>query len=168
MTDAKHARPGYQQFVPPQAPPGTHFDSASKLNLPQGVRLASRARVAAALLLGLLLFILTLGIGYIAWSLFTWGQGRTPAQRILNLRCWLPESCRVADRAEMAIRQVLGFFLCGGLIWGFFVWLVSNNLRSAGDLLAGTVVLHDPDGAGLIAGDSGMELILWVEPRSVR
>jgi uncharacterized RDD family membrane protein YckC len=74
----------------------------------------------------------------------------------------------VAGWDEMGIRQVLGFFLCGGLIWGFFVWLVSNNLRSAGDLLAGTVVLHDPDGAGLIAGDSGMELILWVEPRSVR
>ena len=169
MTEAEEIRRGgYEQFLPPQAPPGMYFDPASNLVLPQGVRLASRARVAAALLLGLLLFILTLGIGYIAWSLFTWGQGRTPAQRILNLRCWLPESCRVADRAEMAIRQVLGFFLCGGLIWGFFVWLVSNNLRSAGDLLAGTVVLHDPDGAGLIAGDSGMELILWVEPRSVR
>jgi uncharacterized RDD family membrane protein YckC len=75
------------------------------------------------LLLGLLLFSATLGIGYIAWSLFTWGQGRD----------------------EMAVRQVLGFFLCAGLLWGFFVWLVSSKQRSAGDLLAGTVVLHDPD-----------------------
>jgi uncharacterized RDD family membrane protein YckC len=49
----------------------------------------------------------------------------------------------MAGRDEMAVRQVLGFFLCGGLIWGFFVWLIGNNLRSAGDLLAGTVVLHD-------------------------
>lgn len=145
MTYAGQARPGYQQLVPPQAPPGMYVDPASNLVLPQGVRLASRARVAAALLLGLLLFSVTLGIGYIAWSLFTWGQGRTPAQRILNLRCWLREPCRVAGRDEMAVRQVLGLFLCGGLIWGFFVWLVSNNLRSAGDLLAGTVVLHDPD-----------------------
>jgi uncharacterized RDD family membrane protein YckC len=123
-----------------------YFDPAAKLVLPQGVRLASRARVAAALLLGLLLFGATLGIGYIAWSLFAWRQGRTPAQRILNLRCWLPEPRRVADRDDMAVRQVLGFFLCGGLLWGFFVWLVSNRQRSAGDLLAGTVVLHDPDG----------------------
>jgi hypothetical protein len=122
-----------------------YFDPASKLVLPQGVRLASRARVAASLLLGLLLFGVTLGIGYVTWSLFAWSQGRTPAQRILNLRCWLPEPRRVADRDDMAVRQVLGFFLCGGLLWGFFVWLVSNNQRSAGDLLAGTVILHDPD-----------------------
>jgi hypothetical protein len=46
----------------------------------------------------------------------------------------------------MGIRQVLGFFLGGGLIWGFFVWLISKNRRSAGDLWPGTVVLHDPDG----------------------
>ena len=127
------------------APPGMYFDPASKLVLPQGVRLASRTRVAAALLLALLLFAVTLGIGYVTWSLFTWSQGRTPAQRVLNLRCWLPEPRRVAGRDDMAVRQVLGFFLCGGLLWGFFVWLVSSKQRSAGDLLAGTVVLHDPD-----------------------
>lgn len=122
-----------------------YFDPASKLALPQGVRLASRARVAASLLLGLLLFGVTLGIGYVTWSFFAWSQGRTPAQRILSLRCWLPESRRVAERDDMGVRQVLGFFLCSGLIWGFFVWLVSNSQRSAGDLLASTVVLHDPD-----------------------
>jgi hypothetical protein len=57
-----------------------------------------------------------------------------------------PAYGRVAGRDEMGIRQVLGFFLCGGLVWGFFVWLFGKNRRSAGDLLAGTVVLHDPDG----------------------
>jgi len=116
----------------------------SELVLPSGVRLASRAQVAAAFILGVLLFGGTLGIGYIAWSLFEWGQGRTPAQRILGLRCWLPEACQVAERDDMAVRQVLGFFFCGGFIWGVFVWLASSNLRSAGDLLAGTVVLHQP------------------------
>jgi uncharacterized RDD family membrane protein YckC len=90
------------------------------------------------------LFCVTLGIGYIAWGVFTWGRGQTPAQRILNLRCWLTQDGRVAGRDEMGIRQVLGFFLCGGLIWGFFVWLFSKNRWSAGDLLAGTVVLHQP------------------------
>jgi uncharacterized RDD family membrane protein YckC len=123
-----------------------YFDPASELFLPQGVRLASRRQVADAWFLGLVLFIVTLGIGYLTWSLFAWGQGRTPAQRILSLRCWLPEPRRVADRDDMAVRQILGFFLCGGLLWGFFVWLTSNHLRSAGDLFAGTVILHDPDG----------------------
>jgi len=138
MTEAAEIRRGgYEQLLPPPAQPG--------MVLPASTRLASRARVAAALLLALLLFGVTLGIGYVAWSLLTWSQGRTPAQRILSLRCWLPEPRRVAGRDDMAVRQVVGFFLCGGLLWGFFVWLASSNRRSAGDLLAGTVVLHDPD-----------------------
>jgi uncharacterized RDD family membrane protein YckC len=144
MAKAPHVRPVDREFVPQQAPPGTYFDPASRLILPQGLRIASRARVAAALILALLLFSVTPGIGYIAWSLFEWGQGRTPAQRILGLRCWLPQACQVAERDDMAVRQVLGFFFCGGLIWGVFIWLASSYLRSAGDLLAGTVVLHDP------------------------
>ena len=112
MTGAgqEQVRLGYQQSGPPQAPPGVYIDPVSQLVLPQGGRLAGRARVAAALILGVLLFTVTLGIGYIAWSAFTWGRGQTPAQRILNLRCWLPQDGRLAGRDEMAIRQILGFF----------------------------------------------------------
>jgi hypothetical protein len=123
-----------------------YFDPASELFLPQGVRLASRRQVAAAWVLGLVLFSITLGIGYITWSLFVWRQGRSPAQRILSLRCWLPESRQVAGREETALRQITGFCLNGQLLSGFFIWLTSKTLRSVGDLLAGTVILHDPDG----------------------
>ena len=146
MTEAQQVRRGYEQFVPPQAPPGMYFDPASGLFLPQGVRLASRGQVARAWFLGLLLFSVTLGIGYITWSLFVWGQGLTPAQRILNLRCWLPEPRRVAGRKQTAQRQVTGFFLNGQLLSGFFIWLNGERLRSVGDFFAGTVLLHDPDG----------------------
>ena len=123
-----------------------YFDPASELLLPQGVRLASRRQVAAAWVLGLVLFSITLGIGYITWSLFVWRQGRSPAQRILSLRCWLPESRQVAGREETALRQITGFCLNGQLLSGFLIWLTSKTLRSVGDLLAGTVILHDPDG----------------------
>jgi hypothetical protein len=146
MTEAQQVRRGYQQFGPPQAPPGMYFDPASELFLPQEVRLASRRQVAAAWVLGLVLFSVTLGIGYITWSLFAWRQGRSPAQRILSLRCWLPESRQVAGREETALRQITGFCLNGQLLSGFFIWLISKTLRSVGDLLAGTVILHDPDG----------------------
>jgi hypothetical protein len=146
MAASQEARGGYEQFAPPQAPPGMCFDPASELILPQGVRLASRGQVAAAWFLGLLLFSVTLGIGYIAWSLFTWSKGRTPAQRILSLRCWLPEPRRVAGREQTAVRQLTGFCLNGQLLAGVFIWLTSKKLRSVGDLLAGTVLLHDPDG----------------------
>jgi hypothetical protein len=146
MTHAQEVRRGYEQFVPPSAPPGMYFDPASGLFLPLGVRLASRSRVAAAWFLGLVLFSITLGIGYVIWSLFAWGQGRSPAQRILSLRCWLPEPRRVAGRKQMALRQITGFCLNGQLLSGFFIWLTGRSLRSAGDFCAGTVILHDPDG----------------------
>lgn len=146
MPEVREVRRGYEQFVPPQAPPGMHVDPASGLILPQGVQLASRGRVAAAWFLGLLLFSVTLGIGYVTWSLFAWGDGRTPAQRILSLRCWLPVPRRVAGRKQTALRQITGFFLNGQLLSGLFLWLASNDLRSVGDVFADTVILHDPDG----------------------
>jgi uncharacterized RDD family membrane protein YckC len=75
----------------------------------------------------------------------TWGQGQTPAQRIRGLRCWQPETGRVAGRKQMALRQVTGLLMNGELLLGVFLWLTSDSLNSVGDFLAGTVVLHDPD-----------------------
>ena len=45
VTEAVEVRCGYEQFVPPQAPPGMYFDPASELFLPQGVRLVSCLRL---------------------------------------------------------------------------------------------------------------------------
>jgi hypothetical protein len=59
----------------------------------------------------------------------------------------------------MAIRQVLGLFACGGLIWGFFVWLISSKWRSAGDVLAGTVVLHNQGGVLELSRRSAKRLV---------
>jgi hypothetical protein len=165
MTEAQEVRRGYEQFVPPQAPPGMYFDPASELFLPQGVRLGSRGQVAGAWFLGLLLFSVTLGIGYITWSLFAWGQGRTPAQRILSLRCWLPEPRRVAGREQMAQRQITGFFLNGQLLSGFFIWLTSRDLRSVGDFFADTVILHDPDGVLQLSSAASPDRIRPLESR---
>jgi uncharacterized RDD family membrane protein YckC len=135
---------GYEQFVPPRVPPGMWFDRETWLILPVGVRPASRGRVAASYLLGVGLFIITAGIGYLIWGLVRWGQGHTPAQRILDLRCWRPETSWVADRENMALRQVTGLFN-GELLIGPILWLASKSLNSVGDFFAGTVVLHDPN-----------------------
>jgi uncharacterized RDD family membrane protein YckC len=128
------------------APEVSDDDSASELLLPQGVQLASRGRIAAVWFLGLLLFIVTAGIGYIIWSQFTWGEGRSPAQRMLGLRIWLREPGQVAGRKQMALRQILGFLLNGELLAGVWICLFSTNLRSVGDFFAGTTIVHDPDG----------------------
>jgi hypothetical protein len=136
---------GYEQFVPPRVPPGMWFDPDTWLILPQGVRSAAKVRVAASFFLAIGLFILTLGVGYLAWSAVTWGQGRTPAQRLLGLRCWRRDTGRVADRGHMAFRQVTGLLLNGELMMGPLIWLGSRDLNSVGDLFATTRVLYDPD-----------------------
>jgi uncharacterized RDD family membrane protein YckC len=102
--------------------------------------------VASAWFLGLALFIATLGVGYLTWSLMTLRQGRTPAQRMLGLRCWLPLEGRVAGRRDMAVRQISGACLNGQLLSGLFVWLFGEPLRSVGDVFADTMVMYDPDG----------------------
>jgi hypothetical protein len=109
--------------------------------LPEGVRPASAWQVTVTYLLAVLLFIVTLGVGYIAWSVVTWGQGQTPAQRIRGLRCWVPGTGRVAGRRRMAVRQVTGLLLNGELLAGLIVLLAAESLSSVGDVFAGTVVL---------------------------
>lgn len=115
--------------------------------LPAGVRPASRGEVTTAYLLGVALFIATLGVGYLAWSVVTWNGGQTPAQRLRGLRCWMPETGQVAERGHMALRQVSGALLNGECLAGVLLLLLSENLNSVGDIVAGTVVLHDPGDA---------------------
>jgi uncharacterized RDD family membrane protein YckC len=143
--DAEPIRRAYGQYAPPSVPPGMYFDRESRLTLPQGVRLRSIGRVIAAYLTAVLLFTVTLGVGYLIWSLVTWGDGQTPAQRLFGLRCWQPETRRAASRRQMALRQVSGLLLNGELLMGVFILLGAAGMASVGDFLLGTVVLHDPD-----------------------
>jgi uncharacterized RDD family membrane protein YckC len=147
MTEPRSAtiKVGYEQFLPPPVPPGMWFDRDTSLILPQGVRPASKGRVAASYALGIGLFIATLGVGYLIWAALAWDQGQTPAQRLLGLRCWRRDTGRVAGRKHMALRQVTGLFLNGELLMGPLIWLGSKELNSVGDFFAGTVVLYDPN-----------------------
>ena len=120
-----------------------HFDRKSGMDLPEGVRPAGLARLIACACLAVLLFAATLGVGYITWAVVLWGQGQTPAQRLLRLRCWLPDAGRVASREDMAVRQVLGLTIGGQLLAGVWLMLFTRAHQSLGDLLAGTVVVHE-------------------------
>jgi uncharacterized RDD family membrane protein YckC len=124
-----------------------YFDQHSRLVLPQGVQPAGVGRVVAAYVVAVLLFIVTLGIGYIIWSLAAWRDGQTPAQRLFGVRCWRPESSRPASRGEMALRQASGLLLNGELLAGVFILLIAPARTSVGDYLVNTVVLHDPHNA---------------------
>ena len=122
-----------------------HSERKSGPVLPEGARPAGVGRVIAAYALAVLLFIVTLGAGYLIWSVVTWGQGQTPAQRILGLRCWRPETGHVADRGQMALRQFTGLVLNGQGLIGAFIMLSGMSEVSVGDVFAGTVVMRDRD-----------------------
>ena len=143
--DAETISRGYEQYALPPVPPGMYFDRQSGLVLPRGAPLADKGRAALGYVLAVLLFIVTLGIGYIIWSLVAWGRGQTPAQRLLGLRCWRPETGRPASRGQMALRQVSGLLLNGEMLMGVFILLLSTGRTSVGDYLIGSLVLHDPD-----------------------
>jgi uncharacterized RDD family membrane protein YckC len=120
-----------------------YADRKEDLGLPGGAQPAGRWRVCAAYALAVLLFAVTLGVGYLIWSLVTWDQGQTPAQRIFGLRCWHPQTSRFAGRGRMALRQFTGLVLNGELFIGVFIMLSGRSEVSVGDVFAGTVVVRD-------------------------
>jgi len=132
------------------APPGMYFDQASGLVLPQGVELASSGRRIGAYFLAIPLAIVTLGIGYVIWGLIVWANGQTPALQVLGMRCWRPEDGRVPGFWWMALREVVGRLL-ESIVWvitstvSFIFMLTRPDRRCIHDLIAGTVVLYDPN-----------------------
>lgn len=143
------AVPGYGQY-PMAVPQGMWFDEVSGLTLPQGTELASVGRRIGAYFLAIPLAIVTLGVGYIIWGLIVWPNGQTPALQLLNMRAWRPETGKVAGFWYMALREIVGRFIDGvvGLITAitsFVLFVAGKEHKSLHDLIAGTVVLYDPD-----------------------
>jgi uncharacterized RDD family membrane protein YckC len=143
--DYGYPQPGYADV-----PSGMYYDAESGLTLPQGTQLASVGRRVGAFFLGIGLAIITLGIGYVIWGLIVWANGQTPALQVLGMRCWRPETGRVAGWWWMALREIAGRFVESILglisdIASFILMLATKERKSLHDFIAGTVVLHDPD-----------------------
>ena len=140
---------GYGQS-PNVVPQGMYFDQLSGLNLPDGTQLASVGRRIGAFFLAIPLAIVTLGIGYVIWGLIVWGNGQTPAMQVLGMRVWRPETNKVAGFWFMALREIVGRIVDGILsliteITSFVLFVAGNKHQALHDLIAGTVVLYDPD-----------------------
>jgi uncharacterized RDD family membrane protein YckC len=141
---------GFNQVQPGAVPPGMFFDQESGLMLPQGTELASVGRRIGAWFLAFPLAIITLGIGYVIWGLIVWGNGQTPALQVLGMRVWRPEDNRVAGFWWMALREIVGRIVEGilsiiTLITSFVLMVATREHKALHDLIAGTVVLRDPN-----------------------
>jgi uncharacterized RDD family membrane protein YckC len=140
---------GYGQPGGQPVPAGMYLDQQSGLTLPQGTVLASSGRRIGAFFLAIPLAIVTLGIGYLIWGLIVWGNGQTPALQVLGMRVWRPEENRVAGFWWMALREIVGR-ICDGILsiitelTSLIFMLSRPDRKTLHDLVAGTVVLHDP------------------------
>lgn len=140
---------GYGQPGVP-VPQGLYYDQHTGLAIPNGTEVASIGRRIGAYFLAIPLSIVTLGIGYLIWGLIVWGNGQTPALQVLGMRCWRPETRQIAGWGTMALREIIGRLAESILgiftaIPAFVMWLSNKERRAWHDLIAGTVVLHDPN-----------------------
>jgi uncharacterized RDD family membrane protein YckC len=141
---------GYGQPGGLPVPAGMYLDQQSGLMLPQGTVLANPGRRIGAYFLAFPLAIITLGIGYVIWGLIAWGNGQTPALQVLGMRVWRPEDNRVAGFWWMALRETVGR-ICDAILsiitelTSFIFMLTRPDRRTLHDLVAGTVVLQDPN-----------------------
>jgi len=141
---------GYSPYGGQPVPAGLYLDQQSGLMLPQGTVLANPGRRIGAYFLAIPLAIVTLGIGYAIWGLIVWGNGQTPALQVLGMRCYRPEDNRVATFWWMALRETVGIIL-DAILWivteliSLIFMLTRPDRRTLHDLVAGTVVLHDPN-----------------------
>jgi uncharacterized RDD family membrane protein YckC len=125
--------------------------TAENLETPAPEQLASvQARFGAALLDAALL-VVTLAIGWIVWSLYTWQSGQSPAKRILKQVVVDANTGERFTWARMALREFAVKGLAGQLLSGatsgitFVVdslFVFRSDRRTVHDLIVGSKVIQ--------------------------
>jgi len=114
------------------------------------LQLSSGAKRFGAYLLNALLFIVTLGVGWVIWAIILWGHGQTPAMQLLRMRIVDLNTGRGASWGPMVLRNLVGYWLLGNITCGITtliggVMILSDERRQAiWDKIASTVVVEDP------------------------
>jgi uncharacterized RDD family membrane protein YckC len=122
---------------------------------PQGMQYASFQHRLGAYALDATLSVITLGIGWLIWSLIVWGEGQTPAKKILKIRVRHSETGEVATWGHMAVREFLvplTVSIAVGLTSGLALvaWIIieivfyfTKNCRTLRDLWVKTAVINE-------------------------
>jgi uncharacterized RDD family membrane protein YckC len=117
--------------------------------VPAGFELSSKLKRFGQALLEVLLVIVTLGIGWLIWSLIVWSRGQTPAKQVLGMRVVDTDTLRAATWGTMALREIVGRWLLGFVplytLISCIVLLVDGRSQALWDKIASTVVVNDPD-----------------------
>lgn len=119
------------------------------------LRYASFQHRLGAIVLDATLIVFTLGIGWVIWSLIVWGDGQTPAKKILKLRTINFTNGSPATWGHMGIREGLvpitvsiASALSGGIV--SIAWIVleivfyfTKNQRTFRDFWVKTAVVNE-------------------------
>ncbi len=97
--------------------------------------LATRGQRIGAFFMEVLLAIVTLGIGYIVWSLVIWARGQTPGKQVLRMRVIRVENRRVANWGWMFLRQ-LGIYFALFFLIGIIVSLALDSSQDRSTVLS--------------------------------
>jgi hypothetical protein len=117
-----------------------------------GVLLSQPARRLGGFLIDLGLFVVTLGLGWIVWSVFEARASRTPGMRLTGQTMIDVRSGHRVNAGRVAMRQLVGVpvavllgLLTCGVGWAFSAWLILSPSRQAlWDRVARTTVAVAP------------------------
>ena len=119
-----YGQPAYGQPVSSQPAYGQPVSSQPAYGQPGGYSPPNLAspwiRLAACLLNGVL-FIVTLGIGYMVWAMVLWAQATNPAKKMLGLKVIHADTGVPVNWNHMAIRSALLPFALAFVPLGAFV-----------------------------------------------
>jgi uncharacterized RDD family membrane protein YckC len=125
--------------------------NASEMNL----RYASFQHRLGAIVLDATLIVVTLGIGWVIWSFVVWGEGQTPAKKILKLRTINFTTGRPATWGHMGVREGLvpitvsiASSVTGGI--AYIAWIIveiifyfTKNQRTLRDYWVKTAIVNE-------------------------
>ena len=79
-----------------------------------------------------------------------WGRGTSPALSVLGMKVWKPATNSKATFGTMALRDIVGRIVDGILSFitaliSFILFVTGKEHKALHDMVAGTVVLHDPN-----------------------
>ena len=134
---------GVAPSPPPSSPTQTSDSSSSDIR----AMLASRGERFAGLVLEFVLVFVTLGIGWLFWSLIVWKDGLTPAKQILKMRVMRLEAREPASWAWMALRQAgigIGLGIADGIL-AAVVGLDGGGLLALAFLVITVVMIFTSD-----------------------
>jgi uncharacterized RDD family membrane protein YckC len=136
----------------PAQPTAGAWTPVSQLHVVPETALASPwVRLGAALLNGVLI-IVTLGIGYLVWTMVLWNQGTNPGKKICGLRMVKADTGRPCTFGDMLVRNLVMGALVLSLIGtvtvgiGYLVdafMIFGDRRQRLIDKMSGTLVVQD-------------------------